>query len=94
MPTGKALFAEVCAGSKEFFQGAEELSEMMGEPWDRDKAADEFMDLIEHPENYPDLQAMAAESGSPVDNEEWDQLSKSDQEQIRKAIYAAAKGEC
>ncbi|RDI32476.1 hypothetical protein DEU38_103209 [Rhodococcus sp. AG1013] len=93
-PTGRALYAETCAGAKEFFGGIQELSKMMGEPWDAKKAADEFMDLIEHPEDYPDLQELAAESGNPTENEEWDQLSKSDQEQIRKAVYAASKGEC
>ncbi|WP_430335839.1 hypothetical protein [Rhodococcus sp. ACT016] len=94
LPTGKALYTETCTASKDFFKGLEELSEMTGEPWDSKKAADEFIALIEHPENFPELQELAAESGKPTGNEEWDQLSKSDQEQIRKAVYAAAKGEC
>lgn len=93
-PTGRALYSETCAGAKEFFAGIQELAKMTNEPWDAQKAADEFMDLIEHPENYPDLQDLAAESGNAADNEEWDQLSKSDQAQIREAVKAAAKGDC
>ena len=72
----------------------QELSDMVGESWDPEKAADDFMDLIEHPENHPDLQEFAAESGNATGDEEWDQLSKSDQAQVRKAVYAASKGEC
>ncbi|NKS66343.1 hypothetical protein GS461_09620 [Rhodococcus hoagii] len=92
-PTGKARYSEACAGTKDFFQGLEELSQMSGEPWDPEKAADELMELIQHPENFPELQELAPESNQPLE-EDWDQLSKSDQEQIRKAVYAAAKGEC
>ncbi|ORL93384.1 hypothetical protein A5N78_04415 [Prescottella equi] len=93
-PTGRQLYVEACADSKEFFKALRELAEMTGEPWDQEKAADEFMDWIEHPENYPDLQDLAAESGTAADNEEWDQLSKSDQAQVREAVKAAAKGNC
>ncbi|PTR32071.1 hypothetical protein C8K36_1011119 [Rhodococcus sp. OK519] len=78
----------------DYFAGPQELAEMMGEAWDVRKAADEFLELIAHPEKFTELQELAAESGTSAANNEWDQLSRSDMAQVREAIRAAADGDC
>lgn len=85
-PTGQALYDETCTGAKEFFDGLRQLS---GDTWDAKATADQFMDMIMHPENYPEMTP-----SETAENKDWDDLSKADQEQIRKAVNAAADGEC
>ncbi|MGF7123557.1 hypothetical protein [Rhodococcus sp. AG1013] len=99
-PSGQALYDETCEDIAESFASLREFAESTGESWDAQKAADDFMATMKDQTGWTvqfGAESVTVTGGDPSQGirvDDWDDLSKSDQEQIRKAVEAAAKGEC
>ncbi|OFV77040.1 hypothetical protein [Rhodococcus erythropolis] len=94
---GKALAAQVCLDSLEYFEGLREMAEQFGDPYDPDEAAKGLIELAQSggEEFLNDLE-QAGMDVEPTDPNEptWAELSAADRAQIEGGIRAAATGEC
>lgn len=94
---GKALAAQVCLDSLEYFDGLREMAEQFGEPYDPDEAARGLIELAQSggEEFLNDLEeaGMAVEPTDP-NEPTWAELPAADRAQIEGGIRAAAAGEC
>ena len=94
---GKALAAQVCLDSLEYFEGLREMAKQFGETYDPDEAANGLIEFAQSggEEFLNDLE-QAGMDVEPTDPNEptWAELSAADRAQIEGGIRAAATGEC
>ncbi len=94
---GKALAAQVCLDSIEYFEGLREMATQFGETYDPDEAAKGLIELAQSGgEEFLDDLEEAGMDIEPTDPNEptWAELSAADRAQIEGGIRAAAAGEC